>query len=271
MKERLAKMLNNPVTIPLGIGIIAFNAGVGLGYFLWNRKVETYDIATSLKLSFDQDEIKRLKDIAERSGHPLVIREERPDINVKPERGPGPVRLKSFHDLEVVDHHDGAPTEVVVARVLAETPKRVEVLEESEAETVRRSVFASTDDDWNYSLEIRNRSENEPYVIHKDEFYSNEKDYEQSTLTYYVGDDILVNQDDSPMYDHETQVGPLLFGHGSGDPNVVHVRNDKRKEEWEILRDPGLYSVEVLGLDIEHNTRVEDLKHSSRTGRFRQD
>ncbi len=56
--------------------------------------------------------------------------------------------------------------------------------------------------------------------------------------------------------------GPLLFGHGSGDPNVVHIRNDSRKSEYEILYDPGLYSQDVLGLEIEDNQRVKGIEHS---------
>ncbi len=101
-----------------------------------------------------------------------------------------------------------------------------------------------------------------PNVLHKDEFYGEESGYTQVTLTYYAGDQILCDEDDSPVYNHELITGPLLFGHGSNDPNVVHIRNDKRKAEYEILFDPGLYSVDILGLEIENNTRVQDLKHS---------
>ncbi len=112
------------------------------------------------------------------------------------------------------------------------------------------------------------RDPSEPYIIHKDEFYSDEKGYAQSTLTYYSGDNIMVDEDESPMYNHEEITGPLLFGHGSGDPKVVHIRNDKRKSEYEIVKGSGLYSQEVLGLEIENNQRVKDIKHSNNR-RFR--
>ncbi len=88
-------------------------------------------------------------------------------------------------------------------------------------------------------------------------------------MTYYAGDNIMNNdEEESPMYNHDGITGPLRFGHGSDDPNVVYIRNDKRKVEYEILYDPGLYSEEVLGLEIENNQRAKDIKHSNNR-RFR--
>jgi hypothetical protein len=80
-----------------------------------------------------------------------------------------------------------------------------------------------------------------------------------------------VDEDEKPIYNHEQQTGQLKFGHGSGDPNVVYIRNDKRQSEYEVVHDPGLYSVEVLGLEIEHNTRTQDLRHANRPPKFRQE
>ena len=80
----------------------------------------------------------------------------------------------------------------------------------------------------------------------------------------------MVDEEEAPIYNHTSIVGPMKFGHGSGDQNTFHVRNHKLKAEYEIIFDPGLYSVEVLGLEIENNQRARDLKHS-RDRRFRSD
>ncbi len=129
-------------------------------------------------------------------------------------------------------------------------------------EVVTRSIFAVNDAEWDYTEELKKRNPSEPYIIHKDEFFSEESGYTQSTLTYYTGDNIMSDEDNTPIYNHEEITGPLLFGHGSGDLLVVYVRNDKRKIEYEILSDPGYFSQEVLGLEIEDNQRVEEIQHS---------
>ncbi len=73
----------------------------------------------------------------------------------------------------------------------------------------------------------------------------------------------MADEDDTPVYNYDRVIGPLNFGHGSGDPNVFYVRNHRRKTEYEILYNTGLFSEEVLGLEIEDNERVKDLKHSN--------
>lgn len=154
--------------------------------------------------------------------------------------------------------------------VIPRGPDITHVVEDEAVEPVRQSIFSETDDDWDYEKEVESRTDQEPYVIHKDEFYNNEENYTQTTLTYYEGDQILVDEEDTPIYNHTSIVGPMLFGHGSGDPNVFHVRNHKLKAEYEIIRDTGLYSVEVLGLEIQENARASDLEHS-RNRKFRQE
>jgi hypothetical protein len=62
----------------------------------------------------------------------------------------------------------------------------------------------------------------------------------------------------------------LVFGHGSGDPNVVYIRNEKLQAEYEVLRDPGSYEIEVLGGHVEREMQEVDLKHSRQPGKFRE-
>lgn len=115
--------------------------------------------------------------------------------------------------------------------------------------------------DWDYDAELANRSTDVPYVIHKDEYFNNETPFEQMTLTYYEGDDILADSNDTPVDDQDAMVGLgnlSRFGHGSGDPNVVYVRNHELQLEIEIVHSDGKFAEEV------HGFSDDELKHSDR-------
>jgi hypothetical protein len=113
---------------------------------------------------------------------------------------------------------------------------------------------------WDYEEEKENRSMDKPYILHQDEYFAKETEYSQSTLTYYSGDDILVDEQEVPIYNYKAVVGDLQFGHGSDDPNVVYVRNDKLSGEYEVIKDSGLYEIEVLGNEYESILEKHDLK-----------
>ena len=84
-----------------------------------------------------------------------------------------------------------------------------------------------------------------PHVITPDEFGS-EDDYETETLTYYA-DGVLTDEDDVPIEDVDDMVGEDSLTHfGEYEDDSVHVRNDKRKCDYEILYDPRNYS-DVVG------------------------
>lgn len=126
-------------------------------------------------------------------------------------------------------------------------------LREEEEET-SRNVFTDgrpSEDIWDYAAEIRNRTADSPYVIHLDEHTQNEKEYIQTTLTYYEEDDVLADEHDHIIEDKDETVGDhnlLKFGHGSNDVNVVYVRNDVIEMDIEVLRSNGSYAEEVHGL-----------------------
>jgi hypothetical protein len=134
-----------------------------------------------------------------------------------------------------------------------------EVVAEEEEEE-RRNIFESLPA-WDYSEEMKKRDPERPYVIHKDEFEEGigderEPEWQQGTLSYFDGDDVLTDERDHVIdADRESVVGDanlLRFGHGSGDPNVVYVRNEYMTIDIEIVRSPGLYAEEVHGI-IEHS------------------
>ena len=112
------------------------------------------------------------------------------------------------------------------------------------------------------------------YVIHRDEFFGDEMGWDsQSTLTWYAQDEVLTDEHDTVLNQpwNLIGVGMNMFGHGSGDPDVVYIRNEHLEAEYEVLRDPGSYAVQVLGGQVEDRMTQEDFKHSRSPGKFRGD
>jgi hypothetical protein len=112
--------------------------------------------------------------------------------------------------------------------------------------STRRSTDGITQD------EFANRRAGKPYVIHEDEFTNdNLPQHSVTTYTYYQVDGVLADEDGSRLTDVQETVGNALnrFGHGTGDPNVVFVRNDALQLQIEITRLPNeSYEQSVEGL-----------------------
>jgi hypothetical protein len=125
------------------------------------------------------------------------------------------------------------------------------------AEEVVVSVFEGDGtEEWDYAEEVKRRSPEVPYIITAEEYRANEGDLDQMTWTYFAGDDVLANEAEEEV-DQDSSVGVKhmgQFGYGSGDPNVVYVRNVVNGYEVEVIRSHGTYAHEVKGLD-DHNIR----------------
>jgi len=223
-----------------GIGVAV---GFGLGFywgFRFNREKIRAEVLREAEEQIDQiRELYQQKTLAaENQDKPSVeeIVEQRgystrePDMDVEPERALRP------------------PVPIIL------TPPPVGVIEEP----------VSEEPDWIWAQELAKRDKEHPYIIHEDEWTGGDMSYEQTQYTYWAGDDVLTDTDNTPISHPNQVVGSenLRFGHGAGDPNIVFVRNDKLQLDIEIDREPGSFEEEVLG-----KTRpVEDgLEHSSQS------
>ncbi|MET0786305.1 MAG: hypothetical protein ABWY25_06325 [Paenisporosarcina sp.] len=242
--------------IPAAVGVTSFAVGAVVGH-LWTKykfKMEvdeellTYEKldehVNQLQFQFDQNSDK-MNSLIQQASH--VVGRFKED---------GQSFLDKFAAPHVEKAKDVHPSNEKRRTTLAQLPTHDDQL------TV--NVFTEEDDDWNYDWEVKHRDELHPYVIHRDEYFSNEEDYSQSSLMYYNGDNILCDEHDVPVYNPDKVVGKLLFGHGSRDPNIVYIRNDQLQAEYEVLFDPGFFQEEVLGEQIEGG-----LKHSRGVPKFR--
>jgi hypothetical protein len=247
--------------IPTSIGVASFALGTGIGYILGKRrnteiitiKSDVEEIRSdNVQLEFKFEETERRLGALLQQAAIVVTRfqdEGRAylDRNVDPE----------LH-VAVKEHPSNEKREIIL------TP----ISNQKEDEPMI-NVFTNDDDDgWDYSVEVPKRTPNHPYIIHRDEYFSNEMDLDQSSLTFYVGDEILCDEHDVPVYNPEKVVGKIRFGYGSRDPSICYIRNEELGSEYEVIMDHGFYQTEVLGEVIENNS----LKHSSkRPLKFRQE
>lgn len=238
MNAKFASFIRNPWVISSTVGVTAFCSGLGLGYVLGKRE-------------------KLVPETRNRITEQLVI--NFPEFTEEDE--------VSFEESIYIDRERPDPSEIVVDEMVKAHIEHIvnQGLTPTHADYVEGMEFAKNNSDWDYDEEIAKRTPNKPYVIHKDEFWAEERGYEQITLCYYAGDDILADEDDTPIYDYKKIIGTeLLFGHGSTDPRVFHVRNEKNEAEYEILLHDGRFSEEVLGIEYDADPNEDHLKHSLR-------
>jgi len=234
--------------IPATVGVTSFAAGVGAGYLFFLRRFrkEAEDRETQeTDYYFKKAQLERQVDSMCRQSE-ILIKELKMTAGV----------LRKAHEVE----YDS---------ILLAKQDHPSYVEEATEEDNVVNIFQTEDSEWDYETELAERDHDKPYIIHRDEFFGEEMDCTQTTITYYAGDNILCDERDTPIYNPEQVVGQLVFGHGSNDPNVVYVRNERLDAEYEILLDHGHYQVEILGQSIDEKLAAEDLKHSRSVLRFR--
>lgn len=238
----------NEWTTPSVVGVISFGVGVAIGYALNSRKYKKLEAtidamkegiisstgeleSTFVQATFKMDEDKeKVNSMIQQVGHVI-----------------GKFKM------------DG---QEFLAQYAKDVKERLDDPTGLEFHEDTATLHTGPDDDWNYADEMRTRTSDAPYILNVDEYMEDERDYRQSTLTYYRGDNVLTDELDVPIYNIEKIVGRLEFGRGSRDPSIVYIRNEQLEAEYEVLLDFGYYQVQVLGQDVEDQLNSGDVKHS---------
>lgn len=234
----------------LGIGItIGATVGFAGGYFLLRKKLQT---------KFEKIADEEIAAMREHYNQKLLAldgekeKEKLEDVLEKQEYATKGEGVVPYHKISVTQEEEDEAAELEDEVAITE-PATVTNIFNRDSEPV-------VELDWDYAAEAKNRTDPAvPYVIHKDEHDNNEKDYEQITLTYFEGDDVICDTNDKIIEDQDGVVGLgnlSRFGHGSGDPKIVYVRNDKLKVDIEVVHSDGKYAIEVAGF------KEDELKHS---------
>ncbi len=251
-----------PRHIAIGVGAVVVGVAVGgyVGYRFAEKRLST---------KFE----KLMQEETDKLRQHYVQKTVAKTTSVKPDLDKMVEDLGYTPQGEPIEIVPATPSAIMQAAKENDEARAVEV----KVETV--NVFESNADilqsgaDWDYAQEVKARDPRFPYVIHLDEWQENPQEHDKMDLVFYEGDEVLADDNDK-VVDHADEAIGLanleLFGHGSGDPNVVFIRNEVREIDYEISRSHGMYAQEVHGFDPE---QIRDIRHSneSRRGRPRFD
>lgn len=106
-------------------------------------------------------------------------------------------------------------------------------------------------------LDMPPRDPDRPYPISAAEWFQNETNYDQITLVYWADDDVLVDDNNGIIRDTDRVVGNVnlqnRFGFLSDDPDIVYVRNERLKADYEITKDERNFGEVVHGVPVEQS------------------
>lgn len=231
------------VAAPAGInkGVLLVGGviiGASLGYYFTKRHLAKKYMAQA------DSEIEAMREhYASKLRTSAAIRtadvDEATQIIEEQEYGPQPTTRSELKDLQQEQH------------VVNPEAWRKAAEDELAAEPEITANVFEVDDEWNWDFENDLRAGGvDPYVLHHEE-WTTEGMYTRLSLTYFEGDDVLADEHDTPIDDQDAMVGLAnlaKFGHGSGDPNVVYIRNVELELEIEIVHSDGKFSEERRGI-----------------------
>ena len=268
--------------LPTAVGVVSGVAGAAAGYLYARstahriKAIQKEVEEKQLELEFNVSEFERTvgrlqfltrtiadnaKKIREATDEPVRL----PKINEPKLMQTTPYLYKTLDQLEPLREYEPLP----------EVEPRVEYDPPDENGMVIGRVMPTLieGDDWDWDYELSRRNPEKPYVLTYDEFMADEMGIQDrvgpETVTYYSTDHVLCDMHDRPILDPGKMIGPLMFGHGSGDPMLFYVRNEKEDFEWEVVLDDGSYEEQVLGSRISRDLEDQDVKHSRRPLKFR--
>ena len=285
MNDRVVEILHQRWVVPTATAVVGFGAGLGVGYFATRRQheqvkveIEMFEADTAAFVEQVNEASKIIdeftKKLVNENNEPplddvkLLAQSLHPSFQSKTQVTEGTGNLKYFALTEAYTSESELP------EIELERPRGRVISSARRGDGTVTNIFENdvAGDEWDYKTELEARTSEAPYIIHVDEYVADEKGWDsQSTLTWYVADEILTDSQDVPIYNWREVVGELRFGHGSNDANVVYVRNEKLQTEYEVLRDPGSYELTVLGDSLERMNHIQDLKHSHSPRKFRDD
>lgn len=230
--------VNKTVLIAVGGGVVVFTGGALSGYFYAEHKLRA-EVAS--KLEEELDGIREHYSKKYKSGQ-YATPETAVEATLRQDAGQIAQSMGYLPTPEETTEEEPEPEETVVKNVFIEPPAD---------RTTRELEYEG----WDYENERARRAGKKIYIITQEEFFTNEPEHNQATLTYFEGDGVLVDETDVPIDDISKVVGTehnLKFGHGTSDPNSVHIRNEELEHDVEVVRSHGKFGEEVMGF-LQHS------------------
>ncbi len=266
LEDRASWLISNPKAVILTVGVVSVLSGALVSYLVVNSRLR----AKYQKLADEQ-----IEDV---KNHYLVFQKDKGDLAELAAKYPDTERTATPEEVaeaeSIIDREGYIPYDKIKTQVTPPaTPVDMihsaeKIVQEASAvsEEIVRNIWESDDPDtyFDFEEELQRREDRPefPFVITKEEFDQAEADYQQGSLTYFDGDNILIDDTDKPC-DLDFTIGAenvLRFGHGSGDKNIVYIRNPKLELDFEVTQSLGTFTKEVLGYDGGES----ELKHAHR-------
>lgn len=270
--------MNRETVIIVGISAFSTTVGTFAGAFLTKRRLmKKLDEMLEQEIAETRAHLATVykKDISPAEAVELLVPEDERPQSSTVAAGKTAMRAYNGEKVNVVTSSEGLikpadkkiPVMEPVVNVDGESVTTVEA-----RTTVGRNIFVDnvplTDEDFDLEEERLARRNGVPYVVTREEYDENADQNEQTSLTYFGYDEVLIDEDEKSIDNIEEFVGKhnlQRFGHGSGDSKIVYIRNEQRGMDFEVLRSDGSYQEEVLGLTSDDS----HLEHSSMSGRGR--
>lgn len=174
-----------------------------------------------------------------------------PDTSASP-----PMAVQPPKSVVDSDDDEKPPDDSEMGENSVEGPNGVKARGEEAVRNIFQQREQVVPHEWDRDRELRRRSPDFPYVVHHDERHELEG-YSDVSYTYYAADDVLCDERDEVIDParRDELVGEAnldRFGHGSGDPMIVFIRNDNLEILYEIIKSPNSFAEEVHGFT--HNS-----------------
>jgi len=234
----IAAYLTAPVPRWAALLTIAVSTGSGVGatYLILKRKhEEEYDERLNVEVA---NTVKFITTQANKPATPMDVPVvyENPNIEVQKADKFRSVLSEMARVEELTEDYRSTdePTEPV----------------EPTLQEISHNIFtdAKENPEWDPEAEAKLREGEEIFIIEHDEYF--ESEYQTIQVTWYAGDGVLADEKEEHIPIPESVVGKRAlnnFGHGSRDPNIVYVRNEKLGIDVEVVHNDGKYTEQVQG------------------------
>lgn len=264
-----------------GVGVISAAAGFGGGYILAKKKyaaiaeeeIESvrYAYAKNAEPKPDLNTLRRenFEEPAEQLPDDVILSEGYISLNEETDaelfrQAHG--RVPSTYEL--IQMGQGVSPQDAIRRTRNDDVENIGLVETEVAENLFETHAEPDPEDLGLGTEPEDapRTPDRPYVIATEEWYLNETDYDQITLTYWADDDVLADDANRMITAVDEVVGATnlhRFGFKSDNPDIVYVRNERIKADYEITKDERNFS------EVVHNTAPGEVNNTGVPRRMR--
>lgn len=238
---------NKQLLVAIGTTFTAASAAAWGYLYAYRELEEQFDSALDELLAQESDKIRRFYETRNKYAGPEAYSE-----------------LPEDEEPEVESHEISIPAERLAtpegrAAVMAELEREINPQPEEEPEEQNAFVVGYTVPEFDWEEMLAARSGEEPYIISKDEFLTNDAHYPEFQLTFFEGDGVLISEPDEngkeeAIPDTDQVVGDKnlqRFGTMSGNNNQLYVQNDMSEAIFCITRNFGKASVALFGPDAD--------------------